>query len=164
MATPPHARPPTAFDNPRTWLRVIELGRDVVSCDAAAEAKDLPLWRELKSLVLETGRRHAQGEHCLVVAHIRGDHRLSLRTVKHVLQVSEARLASPAMLQSLGVAPGTVHPFHPSLWVLEHLVDPEVLRLEWVTTNAGRLDAYVVFDPAILLRATTITINDLERS
>lgn len=162
MATPPHARSDTAFDNPQTWLRVLELGSDVVSCEAAAAAKDVPLRRELKSLVLETGRPNAQSK--LVLAHIRGDHRLSLRTVKRALGESEARLASPATLRRLGVEPGTIHPFHPSLWVLEHLIDAEVLGLKWVTTNAGRLDAYVVFDPAILLRAAAIVVDDLEQS
>jgi len=119
------------------------------------------LERELKTLLLDTGRHDSGRTNALVLAHVRGHRRLSLRAVKHALGVDEARLASVAVLRGLSLDPGTVHPFHPAVHGLKHLVAPEVFALNWVTTNAGELDRYVVFDPAILQR-WSITVADLE--
>lgn len=134
------------FDNPSSWLKTFTLQRDVVSCQEAAEAKGIPLERELKSLILKV-------DDDLAIVHIRGDRRLSLRRVKKALHAAEARLADPSALACLDVVPGTVAPFGKALWDLPHLISDRVLELTWVSTNSGSSNGYVIFDPVVLLRA-----------
>jgi prolyl-tRNA editing enzyme YbaK/EbsC (Cys-tRNA(Pro) deacylase) len=138
--------PPVDFENPGSWLRRFKLNDPVVSCESAAAAKGVGLGHELKTLVFEADLG-------LALAHLRGDRRLSLRAVKRCVPTRQAKLASVATLASLGVEPGTVTPFHPLLWGLPHVISRDVLDLNWVTTNAGVRDEYVVFDPVLLLRA-----------
>jgi len=147
---------PADFDNPASWLHVFPLESEVVSCASAATAKGLPLGRELKTLVLQTTAG-------LRVVHIRGDQQLDLRAVKSALGVREAYLASGATLKQLGLEPGIVHPFDLALWPLCHLIEQDVLDLNWVSTNAGRHDAFVVFDPVVLLRARRTLIGTYEK-
>jgi len=142
-------------DIPGSWLRRFNLDRPVVSCESAAMAKGVALEHELKSLLLAC-------DHGFVLAHVRGDQRLSLRAVKSTLALEQARLAAPSALESLGLSPGTIHPFHPNLWRLTQLITRQVLMLPWVTTNAGELTRYVRFDPVILLRARQFVIGDYE--
>jgi prolyl-tRNA editing enzyme YbaK/EbsC (Cys-tRNA(Pro) deacylase) len=139
-----------SVDNPAEGLKRYVLSKPVISCASAAAAKGIPLGHELKSLVIEI-------ESGLVVAHIPGDRRLSLRAVKRCLPTAQARLAN---LDGLDLLPGTVHPFHALLWPLHHLVAHEVLDLGWVSTNAGELTTYVIFDPALLLRARRVSVDD----
>jgi len=87
---------------------------------------------------------------------------LSLRSVKRALNVRQAKLASRDALDAMGLEPGTVEPFSERLWGLTHLIAAEVLALEWVTTNGGQLDSYVVFDPMVLLRSSHKIVADLE--
>lgn len=148
------------FQTPRPWLPSYALPHEVVSCEAAAEAKGVPLERELKTLVIRVSDKPTwEG---FVLAHVRGDRRLALRSVKRALNVKQARLASRESLEELGLEPGTVEPFSAALWGLKHLIASEVLSLGWVTTNAGQLDRYVVFDPLVLLRASHKVVEDLE--
>lgn len=141
-------------DNPGTWLRHFRLGSPVVSCASAAEAKGVPVAHELKTLVIDT-------DDGLALAHLRGDRRLALHSVRRCLKERQARLADRALLDAIGVEPGTIFPFHFALWGLPHLISREVLSLSWVTTNAGSLDTYIVFDPILLLRAADTTVADL---
>ena len=143
------------IENPGVALRRFTLAAPVVSCVEAAEAKGIDLERELKSLLIVTSTGP-------VLVHIRGNRRLSLRAIKRLLSVDEARLAPASDLQELGLAPGTVSPFASTLWAMRQLVTREILRLAWVTTNAGISDAYVMFEPAILLQAPTISVGDFE--
>ncbi len=145
----------TDFDNPASWLKVFELARPVVSCASAAEAKGVPLTRELKSLLLQT-------DHGLVLAHLPGDRRLSLRAVKRLLGTHQALLADDKLLTSLGLAPGTINPFQSELWELPHLISPHVLTMSWVTSNAGSLTTYIVFPPRLLLDAARSYVGDIE--
>lgn len=155
---------PAWAETPLSWLRSFQLPLPVVSCESAARAKGFPLERELKTLVIDatTTQSIDPGARALLVAHVRGDRRLSLRAVKRALGVTQARLAGNDSLDDLGVEPGTIHPFQPALWGLRHLVAREVLSLPWVTTNSGRLDGFIVFDPVILLRAECIVVDNLE--
>jgi prolyl-tRNA editing enzyme YbaK/EbsC (Cys-tRNA(Pro) deacylase) len=143
------------FDNPGSWLACFELERPVVSCGEAAAAKGVALERELKSLLLTCDDGH-------VLVHLRGNRELSLRAVKRALASRQARLAERAELEALGLSPGTIHPFHSTLWAMPQLLTRAVLALPWVSTNAGRLDAYVVFDPFLLLRARNVAVGEFE--
>jgi prolyl-tRNA editing enzyme YbaK/EbsC (Cys-tRNA(Pro) deacylase) len=142
-------------DNPGSWLRHFSLPYSVASCASAAEAKGIALAHELKTLILDCDRG-------LALAHLRGDHRLSLRAAKRALQVREAKLADVSRLTAIGLQAGTVQPFGPSLWGLPHLISGEVLKLPWITTNAGQDDTFIVFDPVLLLRAKHTVVGQFE--
>lgn len=144
------------FDEPMSWLAEFALDGPVRTCEEAAEAKGIPLERELKSLVLVTSLG-------IVTAHVAGDQFLSLRQVKRSLRCQEARLADGDVLNSLGVSVGTVTPFHRSIWHMRQLICYKVLQFEWVSTNSGSYDHYVVFDPLVLLRAPQVSIGQFER-
>lgn len=146
----------TRWNTPADWLRRFTLERDVVSCGEAATAKGISVARELKSLVLETDAGP-------VLAHLSGEHTLSLRKVKKVLGVQEARLASPTRLDELQLRPGIICPFLPQLWCLPQLITKSLLEFDWVTTNDGTLSGYFIFDPLILLGAESYSIAHLER-
>jgi prolyl-tRNA editing enzyme YbaK/EbsC (Cys-tRNA(Pro) deacylase) len=122
-------------------------------CRAAAKARGVPLGNELKSLVLTT----CQG---LVVAHLPGDRRLSLRCVKRQLAVRHASLASREQLQSLGLGPGTVSAVLDPVWSLEHAVCRSLLEKEFVTTNDGTRQGFFVFSPQTLLHAKSVRVGD----
>jgi prolyl-tRNA editing enzyme YbaK/EbsC (Cys-tRNA(Pro) deacylase) len=143
------------WSNPLAWLHQFELSHPVVSCESAATAKKISLEHELKSLVLDTDRG-------LVVAHLRGDQRLSLRSVKRELAVDEARLATLPDLLTLEASPGEVCPFAPSIWKLTQVVASRVLPLNWVSTNAESSTKYIVFDPLLLLRAQFVVVANIE--
>lgn len=144
------------FADPLTWLRVYDLASSVVSCEDAANAKGIPLKHELKSLVLDTDRE-------LVIAHMPGDRQISLRAAKRALGAAQASLASVERLTGIGVSPGTVTPFLGPLWALYQLIDPSLLSLSWVSTNAGDRSKYIVFDPILLLRAERATLVPIVR-
>lgn len=144
------------IDNPGRRLERLRLTEPVLSCADAADAKGVDLERELKSLLLRT-------DHGQVLVSIRGDRMLSLRAIKLALDVDQARLASSRELEALSLAPGTVHPFAPAVWGMRQLVTRGVLQLDWVTTNAGESDRYVVFPPTLLLSAPAVSVGDFER-
>lgn len=131
------------------------LDRDVFSCAQAAAAKNFPLENELKTLVLRT-----TGGVCAV--HIRGDRRLSLRAVKRFLNVREARLLPLPEMISIGLTPGTVCPFTEPVLNMPQLLSNAVLDLKLTTTNNGKPNGYVVFDPHLLLKVPNIRKGDFE--
>lgn len=136
-------------------LRSRHLPCAVVTCESAARAKGIPRERELKSLLLESDRGY-------LLAHVRGSRRLSLRAVKRSLGVRHASLLDLSTLHSLGFQPGAIHPFQPTLWQMPQVITRAVFDLPWVSTNAGTLRSYVVFDPLILLHARDVILGDFE--
>jgi len=132
-----------------------KLDRPVISCKSAAWAKRVPLEHELKSLLVVCDGGY-------LVAHVRGNRRLSLRAVKNMLQVQQARLADPADLPKFGVTPGTLYPFNDALWSRLQLIDKDVLEMDWVTTNYGNRRQYVIFPPSRLLEAENHRVGDFE--
>ncbi|MDR0437124.1 MAG: YbaK/EbsC family protein [Bacteroidales bacterium] len=124
-------------------MKTFSLGRPVVSCKEAADAKGIPLSNELKTLILDT----SDGLYAL---HIRGDKKANLRSIKKILNTDEACLASEETLEELRVVAGTVTPYLRQIWNLPQLLSCEVLLCEFVSTNAGVRDKYIIFDPSLL--------------
>lgn len=141
---------------PGLLLDVRYLSQPVVSCEEAAEARDVPLANELKTLVLKTSRG-------FVAAHLPGDGMLSLRKVKNRIEATEARLADPEDLSELGLSAGTVSALLDPVWAMPHLVTRRLLSLASVTTNNGTRTGYFEFDPAMLVEATDVVVGDFER-
>ena len=131
---------------------VKSLPRDVVSCFEAARTKAIPLRNELKSLVLMTDKG-------LYVLNLPGNTRADLRAVKKFLNVEQAYMASEEDLSPLGVRKGTVSPVNKKLWSLPQLMSEEVLSLEFVSTNNGKLDEYIIFKPTELLKHRELLIG-----
>jgi prolyl-tRNA editing enzyme YbaK/EbsC (Cys-tRNA(Pro) deacylase) len=120
-----------SIDSYRMSLR--RLPQLVVSCADAAQVKGISLENELKTLILLVSR-----ELCCV--HVRGDLYVDLRKVKQYMNAKEARLAPLESLVHLGVQPGTVSPYVDEIAALPHLVCESLLRADFLSTNAGRLD------------------------
>jgi prolyl-tRNA editing enzyme YbaK/EbsC (Cys-tRNA(Pro) deacylase) len=140
---------------PGVILKSRWLDHDVTSCAEAAAAKNIPLENELKTLVLRT----TSG---ICAVHLRGDQRLSLRAVKQFLKVKEARLLSVLEMSKIGLTPGTVCPFLPPVWQMPQLLSSALLDLEFTTTNNGRLNGYLTFEPRRLLEVPSIAVGDFE--
>jgi prolyl-tRNA editing enzyme YbaK/EbsC (Cys-tRNA(Pro) deacylase) len=132
------------------------LSRNVVSCEDAAREKNIPLKNELKTLILTT----SNGQ---VATHLSGDRKVDLRKIKHLLAVKEACLASKETLAKLGVQPGTASPFVDSIWNLKQLISNEIMSLDFVSTNNGELNEYVVFPPAALLINPDIMVGQFSK-
>lgn len=139
---------------PGLQMEVLELPRNVVTCEEAAMAKGIELKNELKSLILET----SDG---LVVVHLQGDRRLSLRKVKEYLSVKEAYIASNDLIKEHGLISGTVSAILDPVWSFTHLIDKDIFDLDFVSTNAGSLNRYFKFDPKILVSAKNIHIANI---
>lgn len=140
---------------PGLAMDAISLNHQVVTCEQAAEAKGIPLENELKSLILQTSKG-------LFAAHVRGNRDVSLKAVKRVLEADEAYMAGPEIMESLGLTPGTVSAVLDPVWSLPQLISREVLQLGYVSTNIGRKDAYVRFNPKVLIEADKVQIGDFE--
>ncbi len=135
-------------------FEVHELPFPVVTCEAAAEAKGIPLSAELKSLVVSTN--------CgVLLVHVSGADRLSLRRLKRARNLSQAYLAPPSVLHEMCLTEGTVCPFLSSLWTVPHVIDQRLLAQESVSTNAGTQTSYIDFSPRVLLSAPDSTIADV---
>lgn len=140
---------------PGPTMKVYNLAEPVVSCEEAAEAKGMPLYQELKTLVLSTQKG-------LVALHLPGDGEASLRKVKRALEVSEACLAPPEELDRLGLQPGTVCAVKDPIWSLRHLISRRVMSMTVVSTNNGTLRGFYRFHPAVLLEADSVMLGDFE--
>lgn len=142
---------------PGPTLKVFSLAEPVVTCEAAAKAKGIPLDHELKTLILTTPR----GE---VALHLLGDSEASLRAVKNAIDVKEASLASEATLTAMGLQPGTVCAVKDPVWSLPHLITRRVFSKDYVSTNNGTLRGFYRFHPSKLWEADSVMVGDFERS
>jgi len=131
---------------------VKSLSHNVISCLDAATAKEISLQNELKSLVLVTDKG-------MYVLNLPGNMYADLRAVKKFLDVEEAYMASADQLGRLGVQKGTVSPVIKELWRLPQLVSEEVLSLDFVSTNNGKLNEYILFKPTELLKHHELLIG-----
>lgn len=134
------------------------LPQPVVSCAEAALAKGISLENELKTLILLVSQ-----ELCCV--HVRGDLYVDLRKVKQYLNSKEARLAPVESLAHLGVQPGTVSPYVDEIAALPHLVCRSLLRADFLSTNAGRLDRCIFLSVEDFLKMLKgpISLGDFSR-
>lgn len=129
---------------------------EVVSCQDAALARKISVKEELKSLVLKTSSG-------LIVLHLCGHAQASYRKVKTFLGVKEARQASHSLLATeLLAKPGTICPFTPRIWGLPHLIDEDVLSLEYAYTNNATLTGYIQFTPEILTTKPDNNVGDFK--
>jgi len=137
--------------------KIKSLTHDVFSCLDAASAKEISLRNELKSLVLMTDKG-------MYVLNITGNMYADLRAVKKFLGAQEAYMASADNLKCLGVQKGTVSPVIDELWRLPQLVSEEVLALDFVSTNNGKLNEYIIFEPTELLKHHELHIGKFAKA
>ena len=132
------------------------LPENVISCLDAATAKMIPLEHELKSLVLKTGKG-------LYVLSLLGSAFANLRAVKTVLGVKQASMASEEELKSLGLRKGAVCPVLNRLWDMPQLISKEVFELDYVSTNAGKLNECIIFNPKELLKHHNLIVGEFSK-
>jgi len=119
------------------------LNKDVTTCEEAASAKGIPLQNELKSLIIDTSIG-------LYLLNIPGDKLANLRSIKKAIKVKEAFLAGEDILSRLKVEAGTVTPLLSRIWNIPQLLSLDVLEYDFVSTNAGTHNKYIIFNPTIL--------------
>ena len=134
-------------------MREYHLTEPVITCKEAAKAKGIPLNDELKSIILTTIKGY-------IVVHLLGGSMVSLRKVKKALNIKNAHLASKKELYAIGLEPGTICAVKNPTWELTHLISRQVLEKDMVSTNNGTKCAYIVFNPAVLLKAKTVIVGD----
>ncbi len=140
---------------PGLLMEISILPQNVITCEEAAQAKDIALKNELKTLILNT----SDG---LIALHLRGDRKASLRAVKNALGVSEAYMLDSKRLNRMDLSPGTVSAVLEPVWSMPHLISRSVLAEAAMYTNAGKLNEYFGFPPETLLQAKSTLIGDFE--
>lgn len=156
-ASPPrHAPTNRRTEPPGVAMDPQFLKTEVITCEEAAAARGIPLVNELKTLILRT-------HNGLIAAHLPGDGALSLRKVKDRLETAETYLADPEDLLRLGLSAGTVSAVLDPVWSLPHLVSRRLLDLRQVMTNNGTRTGYFSFDPAVLVEAADVVVDDFEK-
>lgn len=140
---------------PGNDLLALSLNREVISCIEAATTKGIPLENELKTLIIRT----SYGPYAV---HIRGNMTLSLRAVKRYLNQKQACMGSCEYIQSFGLLPGAVCAVLNPVWGFQHLVSANLLSLDYVSTNNGTRDRYLIFSPRLLLDAERASVGDFE--
>ena len=68
-------------------------------------------------------------------------------------------MASPEELNILGTRMGEVCPALIHLWSLQLLISTEILELDFVSTNAGKRDEYILFNPKQLLKHDNVIVG-----
>jgi len=129
---------------------------EVVSCEEAAKARNVPLGNELKTLILQTPSG-------LVAAHLPGDGELNLRAVKNNLDVKDIKIANPEVITKIGLESGTVSAVLEPVWSMPHLISKRLLSLSYVTTNNKTKTGYFRFEPFVLLNVVSSIVDDFER-
>lgn len=142
-------------NQPGLILPVYLLDHEVVSCEQAASAKNIPLANELKTIIVNTSVG-------IRAVHVPGNKRVFLRAVKRALACDQAFIAPPECLQTLGLKAGTVCPVLDPVWTMTHLISESVLGLGFVSTNNGTLSGYFRFPPQLLLGARRVMVGGFE--
>lgn len=137
-------------------MKPFQLDYEVVSCEEAATAKNVPLVNELKTLILQTPSG-------LIAAHLPGDGELNLRAIKNTLEIKDIKIADPEVIATIGLESGTVSAILNPVWNMPHLISKRLLSLKFVTTNNKTKVGYFKFDPLILLEGNSIIIGNFER-
>lgn len=119
------------------------LTHEVRTCGQAARARGIPVWLELKTLLLE-------GDDALFAVHLRGSDRLHNRRFKRLFALKNLVFASTRRLASFGLETGKINP-----WTVpdcaRHVVDRAVMPLAWLATNDGTLTGTMVVMQADLI-------------
>lgn len=130
---------------------------DVFSCYEAAFSKKIPLRNELKSLVLRTSNG-------LYILSLAGNMYANFRTIKRTLGVKEACMTSDCELQLLGASKGSVNPMLKKMWELPQLLSEEIFELDYVSTNSGKFNEYVIFSPNEFMKHKEYKIGNFSTS
>src|ERR1700743_2210709 len=98
----------------------------VTTCNEAAAARGIPLWQELKTIILEAETR------CMAV-HLRGDQRVNFRAVKQATGVRDVRFLDLSR-GNVNLSCGTINPWNVD-FCKQNMLDNSVLRIQIMATN-----------------------------
>jgi len=112
----------------------------VITCMEASIARCIDLSQELKNIVVSSSTNE-------YVVHVLGDRKVSNEKVEKFLNIDKVILSKlkPSLHR------GTIFPFTEPFWSMLNLIDDNVLKKEWLTTNDGTLRGYIKFSPKLLL-------------
>jgi len=158
-------------------FHLYQLPHNVYSCfDAYMHKRDIlkSQAQELKSIVLITDK----GLH---VIHLPGDKLVNIGAVRKALNAQEVivpinpndpkkksdirRLDPEDKLSELKIKYGTVCPFLDKIWKLPQLISEDVFEMQTVSTNSGKHDQCIFFDPQYLKdNPNIVCIGELSKS
>ena len=132
----------------------------VNNCRDAAKARNIKLFEELKSIVLNVNDK-------FYVFHFLGDEILLSRIIeKHFKKVRRTkpkkfRFATfKELIINFGISKGQVTPLNEKIWNTYQYLSPSLLQSQIVYTNDGTLNGYIQFDSRMLLETLKNNIQD----
>lgn len=81
--------------------------------------------------------------------------------MKEFLEHDDVRLSSVAELAEINLFPGMICPLLDPTYSLLNLIDPAVMKADYLVTNAGSLMEYVIFGPTALLKLPAYKVKHL---
>lgn len=124
----------------------------VISCEEAADARQINLHQELKTLLLKVGHRR-------IAMHLQGSDRLYSKRLKHLLHVREIRFMRESELVALGLQRGAINPWNLPPHTL-HLLCIRTFQNRIMGTNTGSLFEGLLFSPTELLSLPNLVIGE----
>ena len=125
----------------------------VVTCIEAANARNIHLKQELKTILLNIN-------HSFVAAHLRGCDRLNLKKIKKLFKTKNITFLSDAKLNEFHLKKGIVNPWNIDFCTY-NILCKKVLQNRFMATNAGVFNKGVYFKPEKLLELDNLILKDI---
>ena len=124
----------------------------VISCKEAAVARNIPLKKELKSIILKTPYE-------TLAVHLCGSDKINSKKIKIALNVKEIRFATALELESFRLKSGLINPWNIN-FCERHLVCKRVFDNDFMATNNGTYTEGIRLKPKELLTLKNVEVGD----
>jgi Cys-tRNA(Pro) deacylase len=111
-------------------VEILEFEHGVETVERAARESGEPVSRIVKTILLRVGDEYA-------VAIVRGDRRIDLKRLSHLLGREAVMARAREVRQVLGVEVGAVTPFSERVKSLRVVMDPAILENDYVLCGGG---------------------------
>ncbi len=125
--------------------------RKVISCEQAAQARNIQLHQELKSIVMRSNL------HTFAV-HIRGSDKINSKHVKSTINSKSLRFLNAEELATYQLYPGTVNPWN-TQFCDYHLLCEKIFKNGFMATNNGTFTQGIKLDPNELRMLKNVKIG-----
>jgi len=124
----------------------------VITCEEAAKARQICLYRELKTLLLKLG-------HKKISVHLKGNNRLNSTAIKKLFKINHLRFLSSSELREYNLSKGLVNPWNIPFCEY-NLICFNIFENEYMYTNNGHYDQGIRFAPYDLLNISNVIIGE----
>ena len=132
-------------------MRIIQ-HEEVISCTQAAQARDIKLKQELKTILLFFNE-------IKIAVHIRGCDRINFRNIKRLFKCRNIQFLSREELNHYDLSPGKINPWN-TFFCEYHLLCLLVLQNNYMATNNSKLGEGLIFRPRLLLNLPNLIIGN----